>query len=145
MRKVLLFGVFDLFHFGHLRIIRRAAKLGDYLTVAVQEDEYVARYKPDGAGAPLYSADERVEMIRALRWVDEVITYKTVEEDIKKISFDILARGAEQAHGGIVAAMNWCVANGKEVVQLPRTEGISSTYLKQLVSDLSAIHEKERP
>jgi cytidyltransferase-like protein len=137
VRKVLLFGVFDLFHFGHLRIINHAARLGDYLVVAVQEDAYIARFKPEAANAPLYTLSERIEMIRALRWVDEVIPFATVEEDIKKIDFDIYVRGAEKAHSGIIAAMDWCKANGKEVVQLPRTEGISSTYLKNLARDFS--------
>jgi len=84
MKKVLVFGVFDLFHFGHLRLLKRAAKLGDYCIAAVQNDEYILKYKPPGATGALYSTEERCEMIRALRCVDDVITYNVVADDIKK-------------------------------------------------------------
>ena len=137
MKKVLIFGVFDLFHFGHLRIIKRAAKLGDYCIVAVQTDEYITKYKPPGATGALYSTEERIEMIRALRCVDEVIPYNVVAEDIQKIEFDIYVKGSDNVHTGILSAIKWCEENDKEVVTLPRTEGISSTYLKRLIADLN--------
>jgi glycerol-3-phosphate cytidylyltransferase len=137
MSKVLVVGVFDLFHFGHLRMLNRAAKLGDYLIVAVQEDEYVARFKPNENAFPLYSTEERIEMIRALRCVDEVTTYKVIADDIKKFDFDVFVQGADQTHSGFVTAIDWCHTKGREVVQLPRTEGISSTYLKNLMCDFS--------
>jgi len=138
MKKVLVFGVFDLFHFGHLRLLKRAAKLGDYCIVAVQNDEYILKFKPPGAAGSLYSTEERCEMIRALRCVDEVITYNVVADDIKNIAFDIWVKGSDNVHSGIIAAIKWCEENGKEVVTLPRTEGISSTYIKRLISDLAA-------
>jgi len=137
MKKVLLFGVFDLFHFGHLRLIERAAKLGDFCIVAVQIDEFVIKFKPPGAVGTLYSTDERVEMIRALRCVDEVITYSVAAEDVKEIEFDVLILGADQNHSGFQAAIKYCKENGKEVITLPRTEGISSTYIRRLTVDLS--------
>jgi len=136
MKKVLLVGVFDMFHFGHLRLLKRAAKLGDYCVVAVQEDDYVLKTKPPGAMGPLYSTEERVEMIRALRCVDEVITYRAIGEDIKRMSFDVFIKGPDQIHAGFQAAVEWCGENNKEVVVLPRTEGISTTYLKRLVAAL---------
>jgi len=141
MKKVLVFGVFDLFHFGHLRLLKRAAKLGDYCIVAVQNDEYILKYKPPGAAGALYSTEERCEMIRALRCVDEVISYNIVADDIKKIDFDIWVKGSDNVHEGIIAAIKWCEENGKEVITLPRTEGISSTYIKRLISDFA---ENER-
>lgn len=136
MKKVLIFGVFDLFHFGHLRILKRAAKIGDYLIVAVQNDEYIVKFKPPGAVGALYSTEERMEMIRALRCVDEVIAYNVVAEDIKNIDFDVYVRGSDNVHQGILDAIKWCEENGKEAITLPRTEGISSTYIKQLIVDL---------
>ena len=136
MKKVLVFGVFDLFHFGHLRLLKRASKLGDYCIVAVQSDEYILKYKPPGSTGALYSTEERIEMIRALRCIDEVISYNVVADDIKKLDFDIYVKGSDNMHSGIVEAVNWCEANGKEVVTLPRTDGISSTYIKRLVDDL---------
>ena len=137
MKKVLVFGVFDLFHFGHLRLLKRASRLGDYLIVAAQADEYILKYKssPETSG-PLYNLEERIEMIRALRCVDEVISYNVVADDIKNICFDIYAKGPDNVHSGILAATKWCEENGKKVVTLPRTEGISSTYLKRMIMDL---------
>jgi glycerol-3-phosphate cytidylyltransferase len=134
---VLVFGVFDFFHFGHLRLLKRAAKLGDYCIVAVQTDEYAIRYKPPGATGTLYSTEERIEMIRALRCVDEIIAYDVVAEDIQKINFDVWVKGSDNVHSGIVTAMKWCEENGKDVVTLPRTEGISTTHIKRLIYDLT--------
>jgi glycerol-3-phosphate cytidylyltransferase len=136
MKKVLVFGVFDLFHFGHLRLLKRASQLGDYLIVAVQTNERISSYKsaPCEIGT-LYNLDERMEMIRALRWVDEVIPYNVVAEDIKNIDFDVYVKGPDNVHAGIVAETEWCEENHKEVVVLPRTEGISSTYLKRIMMD----------
>jgi glycerol-3-phosphate cytidylyltransferase len=134
VKKVLLVGVFDLFHFGHLRLIQRAATLGDYLIAAVQEDGYILKHKPTEA---YYSTEERIEMIRALRVVDEVISYKDIADDIKTIDFDVFVKGPDQTHSGFLSATEWCEANGKSVVTLPRTDGISSTYLKQLLEDFA--------
>ena len=142
MKKVLVFGVFDLFHFGHLRLLKRASKLGDYCIAAVQSDEYILRYKPPGAMGALYSTEERIEMIRALRCIDEVISYNVVADDIKNIEFDIYVKGTDNMHQGIIDAVKWCEENGKEVVTLPRTEGISSTYIKRLVADLDKREDK---
>ena len=140
MRKVLVFGVFDLFHFGHLRLLKRAAGLGDYLIVAVQSNEQIIKYKynqsSEAATGALYSLEERMEMIRALRCVDEVISYNVVADDIKQIDFNVYVKGPDNVHSGILAATKWCEENGKEVFILPRTEGISSTYLKRIIADL---------
>ena len=143
MKRVLIFGVFDLFHFGHLRLLKRAAKLGDYCIVAVQNDEYILKFKPPGSTGALYSTEERVEMIRALRCVDEVITYNTVAEDIRNINFDIWVKGSDPVHPGIQSAIKWCNENGKEMIVLPRTEGISSTYVKRLIADFSNKKEEK--
>jgi cytidyltransferase-like protein len=138
MKKVILFGVFDMFHFGHLRLLQRASKIGDYLMVGVQEDEYVARFKPPGAPATLYSTDERCEMIRALRVVDEVFVFGSVADAVKEHTFDILVIGPDQKSEGVLGAVAWSTENGKDIITLPRTEGISSTYLKRIIEDLSS-------
>lgn len=138
MKRVIVFGVFDLFHFGHLRMLQRARRLGDYLIVAVQRDEFVARYKPAGAMPSLYTLEERQEMLRSLKIVDEVISYETVDADIKKTDFDIFVRGTDNNHAGFLSAVKYCEDTGREAVVLPRTEGISSTYIKRLLNDFSA-------
>ena len=136
MIKVLLFGVFDLFHFGHLRLLKSASRLGDYLIVAVQANEEAIRSKSDDSLGPLYDVEERMEMIRALRCVDVVMPYRNVGDDIKKIEFSIFVKGPDQVHSGFISATKWCEENGKKVVVLPRTEGISTSYIKRMVIDL---------
>ena len=69
-------------------------------------------------------------MLDAIRYINEIRIYKDVDKDIKKIDFYILAVGPDQKHAGFQRAIQWCHDQGKEVVVMPRTEGISSTELK---------------
>lgn len=125
---MLTVGVFDLLHWGHFELFRRAKELGDKLVVAVQADEYVLKYKP--SAKLVYNWDKRAQMIQALRYVDEVIPYGDIDESIKKIQFDIFAIGEDQIHAGFQRAREWCSQNGKRVVKLSRTQGISSSQLR---------------
>ena len=129
MKKVLTFGVFDYFLYGHLKLLDRAKLLGDYLIVAVQCDEEIHKTKPDAK--VLYNLSQRMEMIKALKCVDEVIPYKQVCEDIKHIDFDVFARGGDQNHQGIMDSCEWCLKNGKEVITLSRTPNICSSGIKK--------------
>lgn len=134
MKKVLTVGVYDLLHIGHVELFRKARKLGDHLTVAVQDSEVVLAYKP---GAKLiYSTEERAYMVRSIRYVDEVVSYRDVSDIVKEVDFDIFAKGPDQQHEGFQRAVEWCKANGKEVITLPRTEGISSSDLKELIKQM---------
>lgn len=128
MKKVLTVGVYDYFHLGHLRLFKNAKRLGDYLIVAVQDGDYILRYKPDAK--VLYSTEERMEIIRELRPVDEVIIYQDVDKIVQKIDFDVFAIGGDQLHEGFQRAVNWCKENGKEVVRLQRTPKICSSNIK---------------
>ena len=129
MKKVLTFGVFDYFHYGHLKLLERAKLLGDYLIVAVQYDEEIHKTKPDAK--ILYSLNQRMEMISALKCVDEVVPYKQLAEDIKHIDFDVFVKGGDQIHSGFASATNWCEENGKEVVIISRTPDICSSDIKK--------------
>lgn len=128
MKKVLTVGVFDYFHYGHLKLFERAKKLGDYLIVAVQKDEEIHKTKPQAQ--VLYSLEQRMEIIGSLKCVDEVVPYTQVDDDIKHIDFDIFAKGGDQVHRGFVAATEWCEQHGKEVVVLNRTPNICSSQIK---------------
>lgn len=128
MKKVLTFGVFDYLHYGHLKLFERAAKLGDYLIVAVQVDEEIHRTKPDAK--VLYTFEQRREFVGAIKYVDEAIPYYQVADDIKNIDFDVFVVGGDQNHSGIMQAIEWSKSHGKEVVRLERTEGISSSAIK---------------
>ena len=134
MKKVLTVGVYDLLHIGHVNLFRRAKGLGDSLTVAVQRSEMVLKYKP---GSKLvYTTEERMYMVKAIRYVDEVIEYEGVDEIVKNTDFDIFVTGPDQTHAGFQTAMKWCEEHGKEIVVLPRTEGISSSWLKEQIKEM---------
>lgn len=129
MKKVLTVGVFDFFHWGHLKLFENAKKYGNYLIVAVQDGDYILKYKPEAK--ILYSTEQRTEMIRALRVVDEVILYKDVDSIVKTIDFDVFAVGGDQGHVGFQKAIRWCLDNNKEVVHLERTPDICSSNIKE--------------
>lgn len=131
MKKVLTFGVFDYFHLGHLRLFERARQLGDYLIVAVQDGEYILKYKPDAN--VLYDTNQRIDLVKALRVVDDVIVYQNVDETIREVEFDVFAIGGDQVHAGFQRAIEWCKENGKEVIRLERTPGICSSAIKNEV------------
>ena len=131
MKVVLTVGVYDLLHYGHFELFRRCKELageGGKLVVAVQDDAVGTKYKPQAK--LVYDWDTRVKMIRALRYVDQVVPYGDVDESIKHIDFTTFVVGPDQCHAGFQRAMQWCRDNGREVVVLSRTEGISSSQLR---------------
>ena len=128
MKKVLTVGVFDYFHLGHLRLFKNAKKLGDYLIVAVQDEDYILKTKPNTK--IMYSLEERKELVGALNVVDEVVVYQDVDQIVKAVDFDIFAIGEDQNHEGFVRAEKWCRDNGKSVVRMKRTQGICSSQIK---------------
>lgn len=130
MKKIITFGVYDYFHLGHLRLFKQCKEHGDYLIVAVQEGNFILKYKPDAK--VLYSTEERIEMVSALKIVDEVITYDVISPDfLSNIDFDVLALGEDHVAERWQKSAEWCLANGKEVVRLKRTEGICSSNIKK--------------
>ena len=133
MRTVLTFGVYDMLHIGHILLFKHAKELipeeDCHLIVAVQDSDFILKYKPNTK--MVYSTEERLFMVSSVRYVDEVVTYCDVDKDIQKIDFDVFAKGPDQCHPGFQRAVGWCKANGKEVVVIPRTEGISSTMLRE--------------
>lgn len=133
MKKVLTVGVFDLLHIGHVELFRKASEYGN-LIVAIQESEEVLKYKPDTK--LVYSTEERMYMVKSIRYVNEVITYKGVDEIVKQVDFDIFVMGPDQNHIGFQKAKTWCEENNKQIVILPRTEGISSSWLKEQIKTM---------
>ncbi len=127
--KVLTVGVFDYFHYGHLKLFERAKALGDYLIVAVQQDQQIHKTKPDAK--ILYNTAQRMEIVGALRYVDQVIEYDQVDTTIQTVDFDIFAIGEDQTHAGFQRAKQWCEENGKQVVLLKRTPNICSSGIKE--------------
>ncbi|SMG22576.1 adenylyltransferase/cytidyltransferase family protein [Fibrobacter sp. UWB13] len=133
MKRIFTVGVFDILHIGHLLLFKNARNLGDYLIVAIQESDFVKKYKPQAK--LIYNTDERIFMVKSITYVNEVITYKDVDEIIKEVNFDVFAIGPDQNHSGFQSAIDWCKKNGKDVVILPRTEGVSSSTLREYLKD----------
>ena len=132
MSKILTFGVFDYFHLGHLRLFKQCKKYADYLIVAVQDENSILKFKPDAK--VMYSTDERVEMLNALKIVDEVVVYDAVSpKELEKIDFDILALGEDHKGDRFDKVVKWCEINNKKVVRLKRLEGICSSDIKKSI------------
>ena len=128
--KILTFGVYDYFHLGHLRLFKQCKEYADYLIVAVQDGDYILKFKSDAK--VLYSTEERVEILEALRIVDKVVVYDTVGvAALEKIDFDILALGEDHRGGRFDEVEKWCNEHGKKVVRLRRTPGICSSEIKK--------------
>lgn len=122
--KIITYGTFDLLHAGHVNILRRAKELGDYLVVAVSSDEF-NRLKHKEA---YHSYEDRKLILEAIKYVDEVIPEENWEQkrdDIKKYDIDIFVMGHDW-EGEFDFLKDLC-----EVVYLPRTEGISTTKIKE--------------
>lgn len=124
MKKVITYGTFDLFHIGHLNILKRAKELGDYLVVAVSSDKFNAL-----KGKKAYhSIEDRVEILKAIVFVDEVIVEENWEQkvsDIKEHNIDTFVMGNDW-EGKFDFLNDYC-----EVKYLPRTEFISTTKIKK--------------
>ena len=123
MKKVITYGTFDLLHVGHINLLRRAKALGDYLIVVVSSDEFNA-----GKGKKAYhSFEDRKKILEAIRYVDEVLPEYTWEQKIDDIvnnNVDVFVMG-DDWKGKFDFLKDYC-----EVVYLPRTEGISTTKIK---------------
>ncbi len=128
MSTVITFGTFDVFHVGHLKVIERAAELGDRLVVGVSADDLNLRKK---GRAPVFSQAERLAIVAALRDVDEVFLEESLEakrEYIQRFGADVLVMG-DDWKGRFDEFEDVC-----EVVYLPRTPAISTTALIEKIS-----------
>ena len=126
LRRVLTYGTYDLLHYGHVRLLRRAAQLGDYLIVALSTDEFNA----SKGKTSFYSYGVRKEMLESVRYVDLVIPEDRWEQkvdDVKKYGVDVVVMGGDWAGDPRFEALK----EHCEVVYLDRTEGISTTDVKK--------------
>lgn len=124
VKKVLTYGTFDLIHWGHVNLLKRAKELGDYLIVAISTDEF-NQIKNKKA---YYSYEHRKLIVESIRYVDQVIPENNWEQkvdDVKKYDVDIFVMG-DDWKGKFDFLKDYC-----EVVYLPRTIGISTTKIKE--------------
>ncbi|RZK15205.1 MAG: glycerol-3-phosphate cytidylyltransferase [Flavobacterium sp.] len=124
MKRVITYGTFDLLHYGHVNILNKAKKLGDYLIVAISTDEFNHNKKNKKC---YFEYEKRKALVQAIRYVDLVIPEMSWEqkvEDIKKHHIDIFVIG-DDWEGKFDFLKEYC-----EVVYLPRTPEISTTQIK---------------
>ena len=138
MKRILTYGTFDLLHYGHIRLLKRAKALGDYLIVALSTDEF-----NELKGKKAYhSYEERKEMLEAIRYVDLVIPEDNWEQkinDVKEYKVDIVVMGSDWAGSNRFEYLNdYC-----EVIYLDRTDGVSTTKIKEDLKDLPYDVKKE--
>ena len=126
MKRILTYGTFDLLHYGHIRLLERAKKLGDYLIVALSTDEFNdIKEKKE-----YHNFETRKKMLEALRCVDLVVpekNWKQKLDDVKKYYVDIVVMGSDWAGSDKFDYLkDYC-----ELVYLDRTEGVSTSKIKK--------------
>ena len=127
MKKIITFGTFDVFHVGHVRILQKAAALGDHLTVGISSD----KLNNDKKGRyPIYSEADRVEIISALGFVNEVFIEESLDlklDYLKQYNADVLVMG-DDWKGKFDHFAAQC-----EVIYFERTPSVSTTEIIEIV------------
>lgn len=126
MKRILTYGTFDLLHYGHIRLLKRAKQLGDYLIVALSTDEF-----NEIKGKKAYhNYETRKKMLEAIRYVDLVIPEQNWEQklkDIEEYKVDVVVMGDDWEKSDKFDYLK----EKCELVFLKRTEGISTTKIKE--------------
>ena len=146
MKKVITYGTYDLLHYGHINLLQRAKALGDYLIVALSTDEFNWNSKQKKC---YFTYEQRKRLLESVRYVDLVIPEENWEQkisDVQKYDVDIVVMGSDWAGSDRFDYLkDYC-----EVVYLPRTEGVSTTQIKQdlglqeAVNGINQIPEPEK-
>ena len=126
-KRVITYGTFDLFHYGHLALLKRAKSLGDYLIVALSTDEF-NKIKNKKS---FFTYEQRKEMLEAIKYIDLIIpecSWAQKRSDILKYNVDVFVMGDDWA-GKFDELNDLC-----EVVYLPRTKDISSSEIKSILN-----------
>lgn len=129
MKRVITYGTFDLLHYGHINLLKRAKELGDYLVVALSTDEFNSESKNKVC---YFSYEKRKALLESIRYVDLVITKDSWEQkinDIHKYDIDVFVIGDDWK-----GKFDFLKEEGCEVVYLPRTPDISTTQIKKELS-----------
>ena len=130
-------GVFDMFHIGHLNIIKRAKEQCDYLIVGVSTDELVQEYKNKKPIIPFY---ERCEIVKALEYVDKVVAQENRDKfwAWKKLNFDVMFVGDDwKGKSLFVEVEEEFKKVGVDIVYFPYTKDTSSTILREKLNSIS--------
>lgn len=132
MKRVITYGTFDLLHYGHINLLRRAKALGDYLVVVLSSDEFNWREKHKKC---YFTYEERKQLLEAIRYVDLVIPENNWEQkrsDVKEYHINTFVMG-DDWEGKFDFLKEYC-----EVVYLERTPEISTTQIKKDLNSMEA-------
>ena len=127
-------GVYDLFHIGHLNILRKAKEQCDYLIVGVSTDELVQSYKHK---LPVIPFEQRMAIVEAIRYVDKVVPQTSMDKFAawQDLHFDVMFHGNEWQGTELYNKYEQEFASvGVKIIYLPHTEGISSSILRNKIS-----------
>lgn len=127
MKKIITYGSFDLLHYGHINLLRRAKEQGDYLIVALSTDEFNQQYKDKKS---YFSYEKRKQLLEAVRYVDLVIPENSWEQkvsDIKEFKIDKFVMGNDWQDKFDYLHEE----TGVEVIYLDRTPEISTSQIKE--------------
>jgi len=130
MKRVITYGTFDLLHYGHINLLRRAKELGDYLIVALSTDEFNWNQKKKKS---YLSYEQRKQIVEAIRYVDLVIPEEDWQQkvrDVHEYKVDTFVIGDDWE-----GKFDFLKEEGVEVVYLPRTPEISSSQIKKDLSN----------
>lgn len=127
-------GVYDMFHIGHLNILKNAKEYCDYLVVGITTDELCYKRKKK---FPMINFNDRIEIVRSIRYVDQVVPQEDMDKlsMVKKLQCDVVFVGSDWK-----GTPSWDEYEkqfkeiGVDVIYLPHTDGISSTILREKIS-----------
>lgn len=126
MKRVITYGTFDLLHYGHINLLRRAKQYGDYLIVALSTDDFNWNQKRKKC---YFSFDKRKALLEAIRYVDLVIPEESWDQkvtDVREYHIDTFVMGDDWK-----GEFDFLLDEGVDVVYLPRTPEVSTTQIKR--------------
>jgi glycerol-3-phosphate cytidylyltransferase len=134
-RRVYTGGTFDLFHKGHVNLLRQCKEIGDYVVVSLNTDEFIYRYKGE---YPIISYEERKDVLLSCKYVDEVVPNIDGEDSkptILSVNPKFIVIGSDWAKKDYYNQMNftqhWLDENGLILIYVPYTENVSTTSIKK--------------
>ena len=135
-KVIITYGTFDMFHVGHLKLLKRLSKMGDKLIVAISDDKF-----NEGKGKKvMIPYKQRAKIVKSIKYVDKVIPEKNWEQkvrDVQKYKVDTFVMG-DDWEGKFDFLKEYC-----EVVYLPRTKNISTTQLKKSLTNFMSIPKED--
>lgn len=135
MKRIITYGTFDLLHYGHINLLRRAKELGDYLIVALSSDEFNVNEKHKKS---YFTYEQRKALVEAVRYVDLVIPEQSWDQkrtDMHRYMIDTFVMGDDWA-----GKFDFLKEEGVSVVYLPRTPEVSSSRIKEELSHADRVN-----